>query len=99
MQHVLITCSSASSSGTSSYPAASSAERASITSACETLQPRNLTANVVTVRGPYTACGRREASPHGDALTARDRVTFVLHVRPRLPRCPHASVSGEERGL
>ena len=49
MQHVLITCSSASSSGASVCPAASSARRAIIASACETLQPRNLTANDATV--------------------------------------------------
>ena len=49
MQHVLITCRSASSSGASVCPAASSARRAIIASACETLQPRNLTANDATV--------------------------------------------------
>ena len=49
MQHVLITCSSASSSAASVWPAASSARRAIIASACETLQPRNLTANDATV--------------------------------------------------
>ena len=49
MQHVLITCRSASSSGASAWPAASSARRASIASAWETLQPRNLTANDATV--------------------------------------------------
>ena len=49
MQHVLITCNSASFSAVSVCPAASSARRASIASACETLQPRNLTAKDATV--------------------------------------------------
>ena len=49
-QHVLITWSSASASGTSVCPAWSSARRAVIASAWETLQPRNLTAKVVTER-------------------------------------------------
>ena len=49
MQQVLITCSSASSSAASVWPAASSARRAIIASACETLHPRNLTANDATV--------------------------------------------------
>ena len=50
MQHVLTTCRSASSSGASTCPASSSRVRASIASACETLQPRNLVWKVVTDR-------------------------------------------------
>ncbi len=48
MQHVLMTWRSASASATSVCPAASMAWRASMASACETLQPRNLTANEAT---------------------------------------------------
>ena len=93
MQHVLITCRSASASGTSAWPAASSALRARVASAWETLQPRNLTANPATAQKRYRSGARSRRTgpravrarprPNSAAIAARDRQTVVLPSRPR----------------
>ena len=80
MQQVLITCSSASSSGTSSWPASSSWRRASIASAWETLQPRNFTAKrmpgrVARSRPALQACRLCrvcDGARHGDGSRPSD---------------------------
>ena len=76
MQQVLMTCSSAC-SATSSWPAASSARRASIASACETLQPRNLTAKRILLERTFRAAARA-CVPSG---------------RPREPACAQAATT------
>ena len=93
MQHVLITCRSASASGTSAWPAASSALRARVASAWETLQPRNLTANPATAQKRYRSEPSRDGRDRAPsvrgpvrnsaAIAARHRRTFVLLSRPR----------------
>ncbi len=72
MQQVLITCSSASFSATSSWPACSSWRRASIASAWETLQPRNLTAKRIAVE--VTGVGRRAAPASARRTVTRARL-------------------------
>src|SRR5579875_2175169 len=111
IQQVLITCSSASSSATSVWPAASSAPRAAMASAWETLQPRNLTANPVTARdgngparpakhrGASLATGPRDGQSGSAPLATHDRPPVVLGCDVGPPRCPRARPRGEERGL
>ncbi len=88
MQHVLITCTSASASGTSSWPAASSAARASIASAWETLQPRNFTAKRMCAQGSAGegSGSRGRLRRHVPAVQIGCRPWTIRCTRPRSRR-------------
>src|ERR1700730_13563953 len=88
MQHVLMTCSSASDSGASVWPAASSDRRASMASAWDILQPRNLTANEATAL--ETLAG---GSPKGDLPTRNRRISGGATAEMRVRLRPEASAA------